>query len=210
MSRLNVNPTRMQLKTLKGRLNIAVRGHKLLKDKTDEMIRRFSSLVKQNYSLRSQVEEEVRLLLKQFCMAKAFNSTKQISSLFAFPNSTITTMFNTNSIMNVGVPSISVILNEVKNLPYSYIDSNPELDILVQKTQNIMPKLMELASLEKTCQILASEIDRTKRRVNALEFVMIPQLTETIKYIAMKIEENDRASRIRLIKVKSMIQNRNS
>ena len=210
MARMNVNPTRMQLKTIKGRLNIAVRGHKLLKDKTDEMVRRFSSLVKQNYALRTQVEDEVRELLKQFCLAKSFSSSKQISSLFAYPNSTLTAMFGEDSIMNVSVPDITLISSEAKNLPYSYIDSNPELDILVQKTQNIMPKLMELATLEKTCQILASEIDRTKRRVNALEFVMIPQLTETIKYIAMKIEENDRASRIRLIKVKSMIQNRNS
>ncbi len=210
MARMNVNPTRMQLKTLKGRLSIAVRGHKLLKDKSDEMIRRFSILVKQNYALRQQVENEVRELLKQFCLAKSFSSSKQIYSLFAYPNSSFAALFNQNSIMNVSVPSITVIPQEVKTLPYSYVDSNPELDILVQKTQNIVPKLMELASLEKTCQILASEIDRTKRRVNALEFVMIPQLQETIKYIAMKIEENDRASRIRLIKVKSMINKRNA
>ncbi len=210
MARMNVNPTRMQLKTLKGRLSIAVRGHKLLKDKSDEMIRRFSTLVKQNYALRQQVEGEVRELLKQFCLAKSFSSSKQISSLFAFPNSSFTALYNQNSIMNVNVPNITVLPQEVKTLPYSYVDTNPELDILVQKTQNIVPKLMELATLEKTCQILASEIDRTKRRVNALEFVMIPQLQETIKYIAMKIEENDRASRIRLIKVKSIIKNRNS
>ena len=95
-------------------------------------------------------------------------------------------------------------------MPYSYVGTNPELDILVENTKNIVPKLMELASLEKTCQILALEIERTKRRVNALEYVMIPQLKETISYIAMKIEENDRASRIRLIKVKSMINERNS
>lgn len=210
MARMNVNPTRMQLKTLKGRLSIAVRGHKLLKDKSDEMIRRFSTLVKQNYALRQQVEDEVRELLKQFCLAKSFSSAKQISSLFAYPNSSFTAIYNQNSIMNVSVPNITVIPQEVKTLPYSFVDSNPELDILVQKTQNIVPKLMELANIEKTCQILASEIDRTKRRVNALEFVMIPQLQETIKYIAMKIEENDRASRIRLIKVKSMINNRNA
>lgn len=210
MARLNVNPTRMQLKALKTRRTIAVRGHKLLKDKTDEMIRRFSALVRKNYELRQEVENEVKELLKQFCLAKSFASSQEILSLFAFPNSSFTASFSKSSIMNVSVPEVSLFENDTKTLPYSFVDSNPELDILVSKTQNIMPKLMELATLEKTCQILSNEIDRTKRRVNALEFVMIPQLNETIKYIAMKIEENDRASRIRLIKVKSMINKRNS
>ena len=210
MARLNVNPTRMQLKTLKNRLKIAVRGHKLLKDKTDEMIRRFSSLIKQNYSLRKSIEEQIRLLLQQFCTAKAYMSSQQILSLFAFPVSSFTPIYETQSVMNVPTPAIKLEEKETNELPYSYVNSSLEFDILVKKVKDIMPEIMRLASLEKTCQVLAGEIERTKRRVNALEFVMIPQLNETIKYIAMKIEENDRSSRIRLIKVKSMIEKRNS
>ena len=210
MARLNVNPTRMQLKSLKGRLKIAVRGHKLLKDKTDEMVRRFSVLVKENYVLRQEIEEKIRALLKQFCVSKSYMSTQEVLSLFAFPVSTFTPIFGEESVMNVPTPKIELIENKSDEMPYSYINSNAELDILVQNVKDIMPSIMHLASLEKTCKVLAGEIERTKRRVNALEFVMIPQLNETIKYIAMKIEENDRASRIRLIKVKSMIEKRNS
>lgn len=210
MARLNVNPTRMQLKSLKNRLKIAVRGHKLLKDKTDEMVRRFSAMVKQNYALRVETEGLVREVLKDFCMAKAYMSTEEISSLFAQTTQMILPTFQTVSIMNVSTPKVTTAILPNSDLPYSYIDTNPELDILVSKIKDIVPKLTELSTLEKTCQILAGEIERSKRRVNALEFVMIPQLTETIKYISMKIEENDRASRIRLIKVKSMIEERNS
>ncbi len=210
MARLNVNPTRMQLKTLKSRLKIAQRGHKLLKDKTDEMVRRFSSLVKENYSLRKSIEEEIRNVLKQFCISKAYMSSKEVMSLFAFPCQAFTTIYGEKSIMNVATPDITLSDNGERNLPYSYLKTNAELDILVKNLKETMPKIMKLASLEKTCQVLAGEIERAKRRVNALEFVMIPQLIETIKYISMKIEENDRASRIRLIKVKSSIEKRNA
>jgi len=210
MTRLNVNPTRMQLKTLKSRLQIATRGHKLLKDKTDEMIRRFSTLVKTNYVLRKEIESEIRNLLSQFCVAKSYYSEQNVLSLLLFQGASFSSLFEEKSIMNVSVPKVEMIEEESAELPYSFVDSNAEFDILVEKTKKIMPKIVKLAELEKTCQILSNEIERTKRRVNALEFVMIPQLTETIKYIAMKIEENDRASRIRLIKVKSMIEERNS
>lgn len=210
MARLNVNPTRMQLKTLKGRLKIAVRGHKLLKDKTDEMIRRFSVLVKQNYALRVETEDEIRNLLQQFCISKAYLSSHEVLSMFAFPVSSFMAHFGEKSVMNVPTPEIELTEISSTELPYSFVNSSAEMDILVQKIKDIMPKIIKLASIEKTCQVLAGEIERTKRRVNALEFVMIPQLNETIKYIAMKIEENDRASRIRLIKVKSMIEERNS
>ena len=210
MARLNVNPTRMQLKTLKSRLKIATRGHKLLKDKTDEMIRRFSALVKENYVLRQEIEEKIRALLSQFCISKSYMSTQEVLSLFAFPVTTFIPNFGEQSVMNVPTPKIDLIENNEDDMPYSYIGSSAELDILVQNVKDIMPSIMHLASLEKTCQVLAGEIERTKRRVNALEFVMIPQLNETIKYIAMNIQENDRASRIRLIKVKSMQEKRNS
>jgi len=209
MARLNVNPTRMQLKTLKSRLKVAVRGHKLLKDKTDELIRKYSSMVKKNYSLRIQLENLLVDMQKDFCIAKSYMSKSEVLSLFGVGSSQLNVNFAKESIMSVGVPKMELQNTDESgyNL-YSYINTNPELDILVENCKNLVPKMIELASLEKTCQILSLEIERVKRRVNALEFVMIPQLEETIKYISMKIEENDRASRIRLIKVKSIINNR--
>ena len=209
MARLNVNPTRMQLKTLKSRLKVAVRGHKLLKDKTDELIRKYSTMVKKNYSLRIQLEDLLREVQKDFCLAKAYMSKNEVLALFGANSSGANASFGKTSIMSVGVPKIEFVSqNQQGENLYSYINTSPELDILVENCSNLVPKMIELANLEKTCQILSLEIERVKRRVNALEFVMIPQLEETIKYISMKIEENDRASRIRLIKVKSIINNR--
>ena len=210
MARLNVNPTRMQLKTLKNRLNVATKGHKLLKDKCDEMIRRYSVMVKQNYSLRVEVENKLKELLSSFCLAKGYMSnTETISTYLMNSNSLFNFNFDEKSIMNISSPIIDLTKKETSfDLPYSYINTSAELDILGEKCANIVPDLISLATVEKTCQILSVEIEHTKRRVNALEFVMIPQLTETIKYISMKIEENDRASRIRLIKVKSMLENK--
>ena len=207
---MNVNPTRMQLKTLKNRLAVATKGHKLLKDKCDEMVRRYSVLVKQNYSLRKSIEIKIRELLVSFCLAKGYMSSSEVISTFLMNS---TSLFNYNfeekSIMNVPSPVVEVEKKEGDfSLPYSYIGTSAELDFLGEKCANIVPDLIKLSTIEKTCQILSREIEHTKRRVNALEFVMIPNLTETIKYIAMKIEENDRASRIRLIKVKSMLQNK--
>lgn len=218
MSRLNVNPTRMQLKSLQSRLKIAVKGHKLLKDKSDELIRQYSSLIKQNYDLRKSVEEEIRVLLTSFCKAKGYMSVPQVLSTFLSKNeNSFESTFEEKSILNLSVPNIGVSfknvnINDEKNndfdLPYSFVLTNPEFDILAQKCKEIVPNMVRLSNIEKTCQILAFDILHTKRRVNALEFIMIPQLEETIKYISMKIEENDRASRIRLIKVKSIMQNK--
>ncbi len=217
MSRLNVNPTRMQLKSLQSRLKIAVKGHKLLKDKSDELIRQYSSLIKQNYVLRKKVEESVRLLLSSFCQAKGYMSIPQVLSTFLNKNENVfESTFKEKNILNLSVPDVSVSYknensssenqNSLIDLPYSFVSTNIEFDFLARKCEEVVPDLIKLSNIEKTCQILAFDILHTKRRVNALEFIMIPQLEETIKYISMKIEENDRSSRIRLIKVKSIMQ----
>jgi V/A-type H+-transporting ATPase subunit D len=207
MARLNVNPTRIQLKTLKGRLSTATRGHKLLKDKLDEMIRNYSILIKENYKLRLEYEEDIRQLLKNFCLSKCYMSKNDVNFLFAVPSMSIEPVFGSRSIMNVIVPEIG--LNEAGSveLPYSFIDTNPLFDSLVKQTKEVMPKLLRLSSIEKTCQILATQIEYTKRQVNSLENLTIPQLEETIKYITMKIDENERSSRIRQMKVKSITNN---
>ena len=206
MARMNVNPTRIQLKNLKSRLVVAKRGHKMLKDKCDELIKKYTSLVKQNYSLRKKVEGELKIVFSNFCFAKSYLSNVEIMRHFMLPVKNVSAEFSTNSMMNIPVPSISVAERDVSCLPYSTIDSNPMFDKPTEMLFEIMPEILQLAEIEKTCQILSFEIEHTKRRVNALEFVMIPQLEETIRYISMKIDEQERTSKIRLLKVKSMIK----
>ena len=204
MTRLNVNPTRIQLKMLKARLSTATRGHKLLKDKLDEMIRNYSNLIKENYELRLEYDDSIRLLLKKFCLAKCYMSQEEVNSLLSISLMNVKPVFDTKSIMNVLVPSITLESEAEVKLPYSFVDTNPLMDKLIEQTNNLMPKIIKLSSIEKTCQILANQIEQTKRQVNSLENLTIPQLEETIKYITMKIDENERSSRIRQMKVKSM------
>ena len=204
MTRLNVNPTRIQLKMLKSRLSTATRGHKLLKDKLDEMIRNYSSLIRENYELRLEYEDSIRLLLKNFCLAKCYMSEEEVNSLLSISLMNVKPVFDTKSIMNVMVPNITLETESEIKLPYAFIDTNPLMDKLIEQTNNLMPKIIKLSSIEKTCQILANQIEQTKRQVNSLENLTIPQLEETIKYITMKIDENERSSRIRQMKVKSM------
>lgn len=209
MSRLNVNPTRMELKKLKNRLKTAQRGHKLLKDKTDEMVRRFSMIVKENKLLRDEVEEDVSKVLSQFSVARSFMSVADIELSFAMPSVSVELECGKSNIMNVEVPHFDLKENRsVAKLPYSLIDVTSEADYSVELVGKVLFKLVRLAEIEKTTAMLSEEIEKGKRRVNALEYVMIPNLLETIKYITMKLEENERSSRTRLMKVKSMMEAR--
>ena len=209
MARINVNPTRMELKKLKARLKTATRGHKLLKDKSDEMIRRFSVLLKRNKTLRDEVEKELSSVLKEFAFAKALLSSASIENAFMMPTASLELDLKTSSIMNVIVPEIAV--NEIKSdepYPYAFTGITSEADYSVKKITEVIKKLVELAEVEKQVAMLADEIEKNKRRVNALEYVMIPQLNETIKYITAKLDENERAATTRLMKVKDMIADR--
>ncbi len=209
MARLNVNPTRMELKKLKARLKTAVRGHKLLKDKSDEMIRRFSVIIRENKELREQAEKELSSVLKEFAKARCVTSKEQIELAFSMPTVSMDLNCATKSIMNVEVPEISV---EVKNsgdiFPYSFASMTSEADYSVKQINKVIELLVKLAEVEKATDMLADEIEKNKRRVNALEYVMIPQLEETIKYISAKLDENERGALTRLMKVKSMIAER--
>jgi len=204
MSRLNVNPTRMEMKKLKARLDTAKRGHKLLKDKSDEMIRRFSVIIKEDKALREEVEKELAETLKQFSVARSVTSSYQAEAAFAMPSVSIRAECSTQSVMGVEVPAVSVSDNRrTEELPYAYAEVTSEADYSVERASQLIPKMLRLAEVEKTVRMLANEIERNKRRVNALEYVMIPQLEETIKYIKSKLDENERAAVIRLMKVKS-------
>ena len=206
MARLNVNPTRMDLKKLKARLKTAVRGHKLLKDKSDEMIRRFSVIIRKDKALREEVEASMSDMLKQFSAARALTGEEVVEQAFSMPASPMEIDCAVGNIMGVEVPEISVKQQkrEIK-FPYSFAALTSEADASVDMLVKLMPKLVELAETEKTVRLLADEIERNKRRVNALEYVMIPQLEETIKYISIKLDENERGAQTRLMKVKDML-----
>lgn len=208
MTRLNVNPTRMELKKLKARLKTATRGHKLLKDKSDEMIRRFSVLIKSNKLLREEAEKELGSVLKEFAYAKALLSDAELENAFMMPASRIEIDAGTGSIMNVAVPEIKVEGGDDMRFPYAFSGVTSEADYSVKKISSAVKKLCELAETEKQVAMLADEIEKNKRRVNALEYVMIPQLEETISYISSKLEENERAATTRLMKVKEMLAER--
>jgi V/A-type H+-transporting ATPase subunit D len=204
MARLNVNPTRMELKKLKARLSTAVRGHKLLKDKSDEMIRRFTIILREAKVLREEVEAELSDVLKQFSIARSVTPSFEAETAFSMPSVSVTAKCETESVMGVDVPKVELIKEKrADGLPYAYSEITAEADYSVQKASDLLPKMAALAKTEKTVRMLAEEIERNKRRVNALEYVMIPQLEETIKYIKDKLDENERAAVVRLMKVKS-------
>lgn len=207
MAKMNVNPTRMELRRLKTRLKTATRGHKLLKDKSDEMIRQFMVYVRENKRLREEIEAELSNALKGFTLARAVSSNAVIEEAVMMPATKAEISLSSDNVMSVEVPSISVVEHEGQDkYPYSFDTVTSELDASIGTLSTLLVKLVKLAEVEKTCNMLADEIEKNRRRVNALEYVMIPQIEETIKYINMKLDENERASTIRLMKVKSMIE----
>ncbi|HCU56425.1 MAG TPA: V-type ATP synthase subunit D [Clostridiales bacterium] len=211
MAVARVNPTRMELTRLKGRLKTATRGHKLLKDKSDEMIRQFMLLIKRNLALREEVERALKSVLGSFMLAKAVSSPTDIEEAIAVPGKRVKVKSGSKNVMSVEVPAFLVDASEKgEEFPYGFASVTGELDSCIGLMGDLLPKLVELAEVEKTCNMLADEIEKNRRRVNALEFVMIPEFQETIKYITMKLDEAERANTIRLMKVKSMIEGRQS
>ncbi|HOK81369.1 MAG TPA: V-type ATP synthase subunit D [Clostridia bacterium] len=207
MARLNVNPTRMELRSLKNRLATAIRGHKLLKDKADETIRQFMIYIKENKRLREEIESEVTLSLKNFLLATAANGRDVIEEAVAMPSRKVKLKCSTKNIMSVAAPSIEIEESLSTDLyPYSFISVSGELDDSLARLSSLLTKLVRLAEVEKTCNMLAAEIEKNRRRVNALEYVMIPELEETIKYIKMKLDENERGNTVRLMKIKDILR----
>ncbi|MDE7395880.1 MAG: V-type ATP synthase subunit D [Clostridiales bacterium] len=208
MARLAVNPTRMELRRLKTRLKTATRGHKLLKDKSDEMVRRFMEYIRVNKELREEIEKDVGHALRSFMLARAVCSAEDMEQALAMPKMHITVDAETQNVMGIDVPSLSLSVPKAEDLlPYAFSSAPSDLDAAVIELSTLMQKLLRLAEVEKTCNMLADEIERNRRRVNALENVLIPNLEETIKYILMKLDENERGNITRLMKVKSMMNN---
>ena len=208
MARINVNPTRMELNNLKKRVVTARRGHKLLKDKRDELVKQFMNIVKENKKLREICERMLGEAQNDFMLSRASISDDIIEESLMYPKSRIRLDVQTRNIMGVKVPVITNIDDTEKDpniYPYGILSTAAELDSALYNITEVLPYLIRLAEKEKTVQLMASEIERTRRRVNALEYVMIPQLEETIKYITMKLDENERGNTSRLMKVKDMM-----
>ena len=209
MSRQTVNPTRMELSRLSKQLTTAKRGHKLLKDKQDELMRRFIELIKQNNLLRKEVETQLHRAMKAFRLANATINEKYIEEMFILPATEVSLDVSTKNIMSVEVPVMQFDYDDVTMqapIEYGFVNSNVPLDLAIGRFTDVLPKLLSLTEIEKTCQLLAGEIEQTRRRVNALEYLTIPELEETIYGIKMRLEENERANVTRMIKVKNKTQ----
>lgn len=196
----------MELKRLKGRLSTATRGHKLLKDKSDEMIRRFSDIIRENKALRERIESELRDCLGQFAFARGTASREEFDKAFSMPVFSVRAEYKFADVMGVTVPAIEISADKKSDgYPYAFAEISSEADYSVKRISSLIADLLKLAEVEKTAAMLSVEIERNKRRVNALEYIMIPQIEETIAYIRSKLDENERAATTRLMKVKSML-----
>jgi len=203
-----INPTRMELTRLKGRLKTAQRGHKLLKDKRDELMKQFMDVVRENRALRRRVEEGLMRAHGSFTVAAALMSPEMLEQALLYPKQSVELDMSFENIMSVDVPRYHFHTNSQSPgevYPYSFAQTSGELDDAVDAMSQVFQDMLRLAEVEKTSQLLAEEIEKTRRRVNALEYVKIPDMQASIKYITMKLDENERANTIRLMKVKDMI-----
>lgn len=208
MASTHVNPTRMELTKLKKKLMTARRGHKLLKDKRDELMRQFLILVKENMQLRQEVEEGILSANQNFALARAMMQEEFLEVAMMAPKQEVYLEASTKNVMSVDIPVFSyhtktTDLGDI--FPYGYAFTSGDLDDAVSSLSHVLPQMLRLAECEKGCQLMASEIEKTRRRVNALEHVLIPDMQEKIKYIVMKLDENERSTQIRLMKVKEMV-----
>ena len=208
MAGKTVNPTRMELTRLKGRLKTARRGHKLLKDKRDELMRQFLDLVRENERLRAEVEEAIQTANTHMAVAESVMQKEQLEVALMLPKQQLSLQVEEKNVMSVMIPVFNAQYKTSDPgdiYPYGYALTSGDLDDAVKALSDVFPKMIRLAEVEKSCQLMADEIEKTRRRVNALEHVMIPRYQETIRYITMKLEENERSTTARLMKVKDMM-----
>ena len=208
MPKTAVTPTRMVLNQLKGRLRTASRGHKLLKDKRDEEMRQFMEIVRRNKELREKVEKGLVEAFAAMSMASAVMSPEMLEQSLLFARQRMELDVSFKNIMSVNVPRYefqTAAGDQVGTLPYGFAQTSGELDDALTRLYEVFEDMLELAEVEKTMQLLAEDIEKTRRRVNALEYVMIPELQENIRYITMKLAENESATKVRLMKVKDMV-----
>lgn len=204
--KIRANPNRMQLLRLRRRLTLAKRGHKLLKDKQEELMRRFLGLVHEARDLRAAVEEELKRAHAAFVSARFDMDGSAMAAALAFSRRIVSLKADREQVMNLKVPVFSVEFPEEAELGYGYLDTTADLDRALELYAAVLPKLMKLAEMEKSVQLIATELEKTRRRVNALEHILIPSLEETIKFITDRLSELERATATRLMKVKEIVR----
>ena len=207
MAGTRVNPTRMELTKQKKKLLSATRGHKLLKDKRDELVRQFMDLIKENMDLRLKVEKGLKAANMEFAVARAVMSEQVLNTALMATGKTLEIKQQFKNVMSVEIPEFQtkndIKVNDIYS--YGYAFTAGDLDDAVYSLSSVFEDMLKLAQVEKSCQLMASEIEKTRRRVNALEHVIIPEALDNIKYITMKLDENERSTQIRLMKVKDMM-----
>lgn len=212
MANTVITPTRMVLNQHKKRLKTARKGHKLMKDKCDELMRQFMEIVRTNKELRLKVEEGLTNAFASQTVASAIMSPEMMEQALMYPRQSVELEMKYKNVMSVMVPQYTFTTktdDPGEIYPYGFTMTSGELDDALVQLNEVFQDMLELAQIEKTMQLLAEEIEKTRRRVNALEYVMIPDLEKTIKYITMKLEENDNATKVRLLKVKEMVLEKN-
>jgi len=208
MAQAQINPTRMELTRLKKKLATAVKGHRLLKDKRDELMREFLDLVRVNMELRKKVETGIEGANRNFVLAKAGMSEEALRTAMMAPKQEVELVTKTKNVMSVEIPVYDFktrTADENDIYAYGYAFTSGDLDDAVDSLQSVFVDMLKLAEVEKSCQLMAAEIEKTRRRVNALEHVIIPETQEGIRYITMKLDENERSTQVRLMKVKNMM-----
>ena len=208
MAQTQVNPTRMELTRQKKKLVTAIKGHKLLKDKRDELVRQFMALIRENMALREKVEAGIKAANTNFVVAKASMSEEILNTAFMAPKQNVYLEVGKKNVMSVDIPVLeyktrTADVNDIYSYGFAY--TSADLDDAVKSLADVLPDMLKLAETEKACQLMAAEIEKTRRRVNALEHVIIPRAQANIKYITMKLDENERSTQIRLMKVKDMM-----
>ncbi len=202
---VNVNPNRMELLRLKRRIQIAKRGHKLLKDKQDELVRILFSLLKGIKELREKVEKELSEAMGRYAFAKASMDPEVALEAFIVPTKKLALDISHKKLMTFSIPSFK---ENIKGdmLSYGFANVSPELDLSLSYLDRVLKDLIELAEKEKTLELLSVEIEKTRRRVNALEFILIPELEDTLKFITQKLSEMERSDITRLMKIKDIVR----
>lgn len=208
MAEIRVNPTRMELKKLQGRYTTARRGHKLLKDKRDELMRQFLDVVREDKALRSRVETALTAYYRGFSVASASGHPGMLMEALICPKKEVSIEVETRNMMSVTVPEFRMSVSRTsasEGFNYGFAFTSGELDESLRELNGILEDLLRMAELEKKALLLAEEIERTRRRVNALEYIMMPRYLDAIKSIKMKLDENERGNTTRLMKVKDMM-----
>jgi len=209
MAKLNVKPTRMELLNLKRRLKSANRGHKLLKDKQDGLMQKFMEIIREAKATRREVETKLGKAFKNFMFASSMMDPLMLETALLYPSATTELEVKTKNVMSVRIPFFK-LKQEGDVLNYGYLQTSAELDMALKSFQDVFPLLMQLAEIEKQAEKLAEELETTRRRVNALEYKMIPDIKETLKFISMKLSEQERSTIVAVMAIKAMIESQES